>query len=424
VNYDFDSKYFLSASYRRDGSSKFHPDNRWGDFWSVGLAWRLDQEAFIQNLGFINMAKLRASYGQVGNDAGIDNYAYQALYSLGWNNQSEMGITQAKLAADALVWESNNAVDIALEFGFFNKLFGTVEFYHRVSENLLFDVPLPLSSGLDSRTENIGAMFNQGIEISLSFDAVRTQNLKWNISANLSTLKNEFTVLPQEEIITGTKKLMVGRSIYDYWRKEWYGVDPADGAALYRADDVTETVRIIGSDTLTTDQNNARYKYEGSAIPDFFGSFSNTVSYKGFELNVMFTYQVGGLVYDSNYPMSCGTYGTGMSVDILDRWQKPGDITDVPRMDASQTSNFNTGSTRWLIDASFLNLRHATLSYNLPANITDRLGISRTRVYLSGENLFLVNARKGMNVQQNFSGTTSNVYTPSRVMTIGLNVNF
>ena len=424
VNYDFDSKYFISASYRADGSSKFHPDNRWGDFWSVGLAWRLDQEAFIQNISFIDMAKLRASYGQVGNDAGIDNYAYQALYSLGWNNQSEMGITQDKLAADALVWESNNAIDIALEFGLFNQLFGTIEFYHRISENLLFDVPLPLSSGFDSRTENIGALFNQGIEISLSWDAVRTQNFKWNINANLSTLKNEFTKLPQEEIIDGTKKLMVGHSIYDYWRKEWYGVDPDDGAALYRADDVTETVRIIGSDTLTTDQNNARYKYEGTAIPDFFGSISNTVSYKGFDLNVMFTYQVGGLVYDGNYPMSCGTYGTGYSVDILDRWQKPGDITDVPRMDASQTSNFNTGSTRWLTDASFLNLRHATLSYNLPASITDRLGISRTRVYLSGENLFYANARKGMNVQQNFSGTTSNVYTPSRVISIGLSVKF
>ena len=122
--------------------------------------------------------------------------------------------------------------------------------------------------------------------------------------------------------------------------------------------------------------------------------------------------------------MSSGTYGTGYSVDILDRWQQPGDKTNVPRMDASETSNFNAGSTRWLTDASFLNLRHATLSYNLPAVINDKLGISRSRVYLSGENLFLVNARKGMNVQQNFSGTTSNFFTPSRVITMGLNVKF
>jgi len=427
VNYDFANKYFISGSYRADGSSKFHPDNRWGDFWSVGLAWRLDQEAFIQNISFINLAKLRASYGQVGNDAGIDYYAYQALYSLGYNNQSEMGIIQDKLEATALVWESNNSYDIGLEFGFFDQLFGTVEFYHRVSDNLLFDVPLPLSSGLDSKTENIGTMFNQGIEISLSWDAIKTQKVRWNISANFTTLKNEFTKLPQEEIIDGSKKLMEGRSIYDYWLREWYGVDPDDGMALYRAEDPDDADnRIVGSDTLTTDINNARYHYAGTAIPDLYGSFSSSLSAFGFDLSVMFTYQVGGLVLDYNYQsaMSSGTYGTGMSTDILDRWQQPGDVTNVPRMDASQTSNFNATSSRWLTDASFLNLRHLTLAYNVPASVFGKVGMSRARVYVSGENLFLLNARKGMNVQQNFSGTTSNVYTPSRVFTIGLNVNF
>jgi len=427
VNYDFNGKYFISGSFRADGSSKFAPDNRWGNFWSLGVAWRLDQESFIKDLGFVDMAKLRASYGQVGNDAGIDRYAYQALYSLGFNNQSEPGILQDKLAADALVWESNNSYDLGLEFGLFNQLSGTVEFYHRLSDNLLFDVPLPLSSGLSSKSENIGTLFNQGIEISLNWDAVRAQNFKWNIGVNLSTLKNEFTVLPQDEIINGSKKLKVGHSIYDYWLREWYGVDPDDGAALYRADDPNDASnRIVGTDTLTTNINNARYHYDGTAIPDFWGSITNTLSYKGFDLSFMFTYQVGGLVMDYNYrsAMSSGTYGTGMSVDILKRWQKPGDITEVPRMDASQTSNFNATSTRWLTDASFLNLRNLTLSYNLPSMITNKLGMSRSRVYLSGENLFLLNARKGMNVQQNFSGTTSNVFTPSRVITLGLNVKF
>jgi TonB-linked SusC/RagA family outer membrane protein len=427
LNYDLGGKYFISGSYRADGSSKFHPDNRWGDFWSVGLAWRLDQEAFIQNMDFVNLAKLRASYGQVGNDAGIDYYAYQALYSLGYNNQAEMGIIQDKLEAKNLVWESNNSYDIGLEFGFFNQLFGTIEFYHRVSDNLLFDVPLPLSSGLESVTENIGTMFNQGIEVSLSWDAIKNQNIRWNISANFTTLKNEFTKLPQEEIINGSKKLMEGRSIYDYWLREWYGVDPDDGAALYRAEDPEDADnRIIGSDTLTTDINNARYYYAGTAIPDLYGSFSSSLSAFGFDLSVMFTYQVGGLVLDYNFQdaMSSGTYGTGMSTEILNRWQQPGDVTNVPRMDASETSNFNATSSRWLTDASFLNLRHLTLAYNIPASVFSKAGMSRARVYVSGENLFLVNARKGMNVQQNFSGTTSNVYTPSRVFTIGLNVKF
>ncbi|HCC70301.1 MAG TPA: hypothetical protein DEQ09_04000 [Bacteroidales bacterium] len=306
-------------------------------------------------------------------------------------------------------------------------MIGTIEFYHRISDNLLFDVPLPLSSGLSSKTENIGALFNQGIELGVNVDVVKAQNLVWNVGLNLSTLKNEFTRLPQDEIISGSKKLMVGRSIYDYWLREWWGVDSDDGAALYRADDVeASSVRIKGNDTLTTDINNAKYKYSGTAIPDIFGSLTSSLRYKGLELSFMFTYQAGGLVLDYNYQscMSSGTYGTGYSIDILNRWQEPGDITDVPRMDDTQTSNFNATSSRWLTDASFLNLRNLVLSYDIPENLTRRLGMTRARVYFSGENLFLINARKGMNVQQNFSGTTSNVYTPNRVITVGVNVNF
>ncbi len=427
VNYDFRNKYFISASYRADGSSKFAESNRWGDFFSVGAAWRIDSEGFMEGATWIDMLKLRASYGQVGNDAGIDFYAYQALYALDYNNQAEPGIRQAKLAADALVWESNNAIDIGLEFDLFNQFYGTVEFYHRISENLLFAVPLPLSSGLDSRDQNIGAMYNQGLEVTLSWDAIKNENLRWTIGVNFSTLKNEFTTLPQEEIISGSKKLMLGHSIYDYWLREWYGVDPDDGAALYRADDVeASSVRIMGTDTLTTDVNNAMYSYNGSAIPDLFGGLNTSLSYKGFALNLMFTYQIGGLILDYNYQsaMSSGTYGTGMSTGILERWQQPGDQTSVPRMDASQTSNFNATSSRWLTDASYFNMRYATLSYNLPSKVLNNWGVSAFRIYLSGENLFLLNARKGMNVQQQFNGTTYNGFTPSRIVTLGLNVKF
>jgi len=431
LDYDYDGKYFLTASLRRDGSSKFATDVRWGDFWSLGGAWRMDQEDFIKQIDFIDMLKLRGSYGQVGNDAGIDYYAYQALYALGWNNQAESGFLQSKLAADQLVWESNNSFDIGVEFGVFNKLFGTIEFYHRISDNLLFAVPLPLSSGLESADQNIGTMYNQGIEVSLSYDVVKTQNFNWNINANFSTLKNEFTKLPQDEIINGSKKLMVGHSIYDYWLTEWYGVDPDDGSALYRADPAVfdagnSDFRFIGNDTVTIESTDAKYHYAGTAIPDLYGAFTNTFTYKAFELSVMFTYQIGGKVMDYTYQdvMSSGTYGSSMSVDLLDRWQNPGDITNVPRMDVSRTSDFNATSDRWLTDASYLALRSLNFSYNLPQNLLDNLGVSKARVYFSGENLFLLNARKGMNVTQNFAGTTSNVYTPSRVMTVGVNVNF
>lgn len=431
LDYDLDGKYFVTASYRHDGSSKFATDVRWGDFWSLGGAWRMDQEDFIKQIDFIDMLKLRGSYGQVGNDAGIDYYAYQALYGLGWNNQAESGFLQSKLAADQLVWESNNSFDIGLEFGAFNKLFGTLEFYRRISDNLLFAVPLPLSSGLESADENIGTMYNQGIELTLSYDVIKTQNFNWNVNANFSTLKNEFTYLPQDEIINGSKKLMVGHSIYDYWLTEWYGVDPADGSALYRADpevfDATNSdFRFIGNDTVTIESTDAKYHYAGTAIPDLYGAITNTFTYKSFEMSFMLTYQIGGKVIDYTYQdvMSSGTYGSSMSTDLLDRWQNPGDITDVPRMDVSRTSDFNATSDRWLTDASYVALRSLNFSYNLPKNLLDNLGVSKARVYLSGENLFMMNARDGMNVTQNFAGTTSNVYTPSRVMTVGVNVNF
>ncbi|MDX2444000.1 MAG: SusC/RagA family TonB-linked outer membrane protein, partial [Bacteroidales bacterium] len=426
IDYNFNNRFFVTGSFRRDGSSKFYVDNQWGNFFSVGAAWRLDQETFIQDASWINMLKLRGSYGQVGNDSGIDFYAYQALYSLGWNNQTASGIYQSKLMAQALQWESNNSFDIAVEFGFIDRIYGTLEFYHRISDNLLFEVPLPLSGGMDSQDQNIGTMYNQGIELSLSIDIIKRSNFNWNLNTNFSTLKNEFTYLPQDEIIDGSKKLMVGHSRYDYWLKEFVGVDPDDGSPLYRADNYSDTdsdIRIQGSDTLTIDQNNSRYGYFDSAIPALFGAVTNTLSYKGFSLNFMFTYQIGGKVIEYNYRsvMSSGDYGASKSVDILNRWQQPGDVTDIPRMDVTNTTNSDATSTRWLTDASFINLRQLTFSYNFPQKITGSWS-KGLRLYVSGENLFIKSARQGMNVQQNFSGTTSNVYTPSRIFTFGVNL--
>ena len=431
LNYDFDSKYFLSASYRTDGTSKFSEDNRWGNFWSLGGAWRLDKESFISSQNWIDMLKLRASYGELGNNSGISYYAYQGLYNLDYNNQSESGYILGTLEASNLQWETSASYDVALEFGLFNKINGTIEYFKRESANLLFDVPLPLSSGSESIPQNIGTMYNKGFEVSLDFDIIKNDNFKWNTSINATTLQNEFTKLPQEEIITGSKKYMVGKSIYDYWLRNWYGVDPADGAALYVANEDAVTangsdIRVIDGQTLTTNQANAEYHYAGSAIPDLTGAILNTLSYKNFNLGFLFTYQIGGETLDYNYQaiMSAGTYGTALSTDILNRWQKPGDITNIPRMDASQTTNFNAVSDRWLIDSSYFNLKQISLSYGLPTDVLNQLGISTAQLFVSSENVFSINARKGMNIQEEFNGTTSNVYTPSRIISLGLNVKF
>jgi TonB-linked SusC/RagA family outer membrane protein len=447
VNYDYDSKYLLSASYRRDGSSRFAKDVRWGNFWSVGSGWRIDREAFMQGIKGVDMLKLRASYGEVGVDAGIGYYAWQALYSLGNNNALEPGILQSTLLSDKLTWEKNANFDIALEFGVFERFRGTIEFFNRQSSNLLFDVPKPLSSGILSRDENVGSMFNRGLEVELGIDVVKSKDFNWKIDLNATSFKNQITKMPdgQPEIISGTKKLKVGQSLYDYWLREWNGVDPVDGVALYRADPTiyksdlesvktnpTSTVmtnyRISGTDTLTFNSNKAKYIYSGSAIPKIYGSITNTFNYKQIELSFMLTYQYGGKVYDATYAslMDNGNYGNAIHTDMLKRWQKEGDKTDVPRMDGNSTnrSYFGAGSTRWLTDASYINIRSVNLSYNLPKNWMKKIDLSAARFFVSGENLMLFAARKGMAPQQSFTGVTSNDYIPSRILTLGVNVTF
>jgi TonB-linked SusC/RagA family outer membrane protein len=430
LNYNFNEKYFFSASYRRDASSKFYRDTRWGNFWSVSAAWRMDAENFIKSQDWIDMMKLRTSYGAVGNDNGIGYYAWQALYNIGINNALEPGFLQASLSNQDLTWESNNAFDVALEFSLIKRVTGTIEFYRRISSNLLFAVPLPSSSGITSIDKNIGEMYNQGIEFRVGVDAVKKANFIWNIDINTSTVKNEITKLPQEEIISGTKKLMVGHSIYDFWLRDWYGVDPADGMGLYDANiknTVTQAanLRILGNDTVSISENNAKYHYAGTAIPDLMGGITNTFRYRDIELSVLATFQIGGLIYDGNYAslMHAGNYGAAISTDILARWQKPGDITNVPRLDYSKRTPFGASSDRWLVDASFFSIKAVTLSYNLPAAISQRAGMKGARVWVSGENLILLNARTGLDPQSSFAGTTDNLYSPSRILTVGINVS-
>jgi TonB-linked SusC/RagA family outer membrane protein len=431
LNYNFDNKYHFSASVRRDGSSRFASDNRWGTFWSVSAAWRLDQESFIRNITLIDNLKLRSSYGVVGNDNVSGYYSYQALYDLGVNNGTESGFLQASRANEALTWESNNQFDVAVEFGLFKRITGSAEYYYRITSDLLFPVPLPSSSGLTTYQMNIGSMYNKGLEFTIGADIVKSADFRWNLSLNFSTIKNELTKLPpgQTEIIDGTKKLMVGHSLYDFWLRDYRGVDPADGSVLYDANikDVVAqaaNIRIINGDTLSISQNNAKYHYAGSAIPDLMGGFTNTISYKGFELSILATYQIGGDILDNSYAalMHSGTYGTALHKDMLQAWQKPGDITNVPRLDFSKTSVFGATSDRFLTDASFISLRNVTLSYVFPARLTQKISVQNARIFFSGENLWMKNARKGMDPQSSFSGTTDNVYSPSRVITIGLNV--
>ncbi|MNS39023.1 TonB-dependent Receptor Plug Domain protein [compost metagenome] len=447
AGYDYMNKYIFSASLRRDGSSKFAENNRWGNFWSLGGAWVISKENFLKDYTWLNDLKFRVSIGQVGNDShiigdtndagskinGLNYYVSQPTYSLGYDNGNEGGIVTYAAAAPDLKWEVNTQKDIAVEFGLFkNRLKGSVEYYNRNTDGLIFSVPNPLSSGLDNRVENIGSMVNKGFEISLDGVIIKTNDFSWSLNVNASTINNKITKLPQGEIIDGTKKLSVGHSIYDYWLRDWYGVDPSDGYALYVADPKfvntsDASIRVVNGVNVTTDQNKALYHYAGSAIPDLFGSFGNTFKYKGLQLDVVCSYQIGGQMYDTNYAVLMHTgnnYGSALSTDIFRRWQKPGDVTDVPRLDVNRNTPSSAASDRWLIGSDYLSLRQVNLSYKMPSEFISKFEIDNASIYVNGENLMLFTKRQGMDPTQAFNGTTQNRYIPSRVISLGVNLNF
>jgi TonB-linked SusC/RagA family outer membrane protein len=436
ANYNYRGKYIITGSLRRDGNSRFASESRWGTFWSAGAGWNIDKEKFL-DVAWLDQLKLRSSYGVVGVADGIGFYAYQGLYGFA-NNANEAGIVQSQTAFlnRSLSWETNEQFDVGFDFSLFKgRISGSLEYYNRLSRDLLFDVPQPLSSGALTVTQNTATMVNKGIEANLDIEFIRTNDFVFSTNINVSTVNNEITKMPETvpEFVTGTKKYSVGASIFEYWLRTYYGVDPSDGSALYvSANKASATGRRLitnsagGIDTVTTLIANGKFEYNGSVIPDLYGSVAPTITFKGFTLNALLTFQLGGLTYDGLYQslMSTSNYGGALHTDILKRWQNEGDVTDVPRMDAGRGTDFNATSSRWLIDASYLNIRNVNLSYSLPKALISKWKISGAQVFVGAENVAFFSKRKGMNNQQAFSGVTSNAYPPARVISGGFTLNF
>jgi len=432
VRYNFDNRYYLSASYRTDGSSRFAEDVRWGNFWSVGGSWRVSEESFLAGMNWLQDFKVKASYGEQGNDALLDNfnnpmyYGYQSFYEIR-NNFSYSGFTIASLANQTLQWEVSENLNAGIEFRLFDRLYGEINYFVKGSDKLLFDFPLPQSTGLAFVKDNVGAMENRGIEARLGFDVIRTQDLRWNVEIDGTSFKNEIKELPQEEILSGSKQLKVGRSLYDYYIREYAGVDPDNGDALYYRDVLDGEGEPTGERETTNDYASADRYYVGTAIPDLVGSLGSSLTYKGFNFSFLLTYGLGGKMLDYTYMrmMHAGDYGTHMHADILDRWQQPGDETDVPRLENGYDFA-NRRSDRFLIDKSYLNIKNVSLSYTLPNRLLSRLGIGmkNLRIFVQGDNLYLFSKLQGMNPQESFSGVTDYQYTPAKTISFGANVKF
>lgn len=434
LKYNYDNKYYIEGSYRRDGSSTFHQDVRWGNFYSVGASWRISQEGFMANYNWIDDMKIRASYGEVGND-NIGSYGYQALYGT-YPNAESPGISWESVGNAELTWEVNRTFDAAFDFALFDRVSGSIEWYKRISDDLLYEMPLPISMGRLDQPRNIASMVNSGLEINLQGYVIDTRNFTWNLGFMGSTIKNEITSIP-EPFVSGTKRWSEGHSIYDFWLRKFYDVDPEDGATRFHVwDDVeNEDGEFIGTElaydengdpVLTKNHNDAGYGYVGaSAFPDLQGSVRNEFVYKGLSLSALLTYSLGGEMIDGIYQdMLSSVVGESYHPDVNNSWKNPGDVAEFPRLQYSNSSLYAT-SDYFLISSDYLNIRNVTLSYSFSDQLIQNWGLGELSVYLTGENLHMFTARKGMNPTYNFAGTQSVfAYNPSRSIILGFSLQF
>lgn len=432
VNYDFLGRYHFSASFRRDGSSRFSKQARWGNFWSVGAAWNIKQENFLNDVSAINNANIRFSYGAQGND-NVGNYAYGGFYSI-YNSLDMLGLLPSDLPTPDLKWETNLnfnfGVDIAL---FNNRLIAQLDVFDRQSKDLLFTRPLSPSTGYAGIDANIGSLSNRGIDGQITGVPIRNDNFSWDVSLNFGHYTNKITKLPQDEILTGsigqygnTKRMVEGGSVYDFYIKEWAGVNPENGKATWYKDVLDENGRVTGR-TVTEDQTEATPYFQGSSLPDLYGGLSNRFSFKGFELSFLLSYRIGGKIFDGDQPtiMHLGyAPGRNWSAEAINRWTPENTETDFPRLSYVSDSWNTIPSTRFLHDATYARLRNASISYTLPSTLVSRWGLEDVRIGLIGDNLFTLYGHTGLDPEQAVDGTTFYRYPAQKSYSLVLNVSF
>lgn len=435
VSASYQDRYILSGSFRRDGSSRFSTNNLYGNFWSVGAAWNINRESFFQNVTFINALKLRGSYGTSGN-AAIGNYAWRPTVHYGGAVATVAQIGSGNYAGQPggffdvvgnlnLTWETTDQADIGLDASFFNdRLSMTVDVYRRVSGQLLFANPLSATTGFTSFIDNVGRMENKGIELTLSGTPLRMKDFTWTLNFNLSHNVNRIRRLPGgKEIPDATNtsfRLKEGEDFRAYFVREWAGVDPNTGDPLWYVD---------GSHSQTTKTySQAQRQYIGTASPRFFGGLATNVTFKGIDLQGDFVYNYGNLVRDPwiFYAIDGAYPDLNKYAQNLKRWQKPGDITDVPKYVFGSTTNSNAFSTRFLYKGDFIRLRNVTVGYNLPDNLTQRLGIAGVRIYLRGTNLWTKTYDKNLTIdpEQGVNGNSNLDIFYTKSLTAGLNLSF
>ncbi|MFL9485256.1 SusC/RagA family TonB-linked outer membrane protein [Chitinophagaceae bacterium LWZ2-11] len=387
--------YVVSGSFRRDGSSVFGANYRWGNFYSVAGAWNINNEAFLKDNKSISLLKLRASYGETGNSLGFGNYSALPTYAYGANYTLQAGSYPSNVGNPNLTWEKNGILNIGLDFGILkNRLTGTVEYYDRKTSGLLVNVPLSLTSGFTTTLQNVGNISNKGIELTLGGKPIMTKNFIWDIVGTFTHNTNRVTALYQGKSIPASQfNYTVGHDLQEFYLRQWAGVDPANGDPLWYTD---------GTHSATTNNiSKATISLSGkSASPKYYGSLTNTFSYKGFSLAAQLFYNFGNYVFDSwgSYYNSDGLYLASFNqlTNQLNRWQKPGDITNTPKIVFGGNKNSYRTSTRYLYKGDYIRLRDVQLSYAIPKTLLQKAHLTAVSLYVRGTNLFTFGTDKNI----------------------------
>lgn len=425
ANYGYKDRYFISATARRDGSSRFGSDKRWGNFWSLGSSWIISEESFMSGIDkkTLSLLKLKASYGTVGSQAGftsafgsfgIGDFASRELFAAGSVYDGVAGLLLAQLSNPDLGWEQKNMFNTGIEFGLFNdRITGGIEFYNNETTNMFLPVQLSRTTGFTNQNRNAGKMRNRGWEFTLNTVNVKSGDFKWTSTINFTRNRNQITDLAgREEIIDGLIINRVGQPVNSNFLVDFAGVNPQNGNSLYRnaSGETTETY------------NPANRQIFGVRDAPYFGGITNTLSFKGIELTFLWNYVLGNKVYNNDRTnVEDPTYFIdNVARALLSEWQRPGDITNIPR----PTQEMQRGTTRFLEKGDFWRLRNIMLAYNFPSTLLSKAKISGLRVFVQGQNVFTITDFQGFDPEITGGNLTGAQYPALRTVTFGLNLSF
>ena len=480
VQYDYDTKYFFSGSLRRDASSRFHPDHRWGTFWSVGGAWLINKESFMSNAKWVNELKAKFSIGSQGNDNIVasddylNSYRYTDVFRI-INSGGSVSTSFKQKGTKDITWETNTNINAGFEFQLFKKLTGSIEWFYRKTTDMLYSFAVAPSNGYASYYDNVGDLYNTGFELELNYNILRTKNINWDVRLNVSTLKNRISKLDNDKktnVVYGTDGkayegynsgnfyISEGTSMYSWYMKDYAGVDQETGKPLWyknvyeqdadgneiwydrngtrlasQNDDDFSRRKVVDRETTDVYADADYYVINKTTIAPVFGGFGTSLQAYGVDFAINFTYQLGGKQFDSTYasfmsPPTSSTAGRNIHKDALQSWTSTNPSTSIPRW---QFNDLYTGSTstRFLTDASYLNIQNINLGYTFPTKWTKAALINNLRLYVSAENVFYWSKRKGFDPRQTVGlasdgniGINATRYSPIRTISAGISATF